>query len=84
MIAIATARNADHVARGAASFATGDLTTAELGDRCFDEVFAIRVSVFLRGQPADELRSPGRRADCAAAVSVTAMETAWRLWGGAR
>jgi hypothetical protein len=41
MIATATARNADHVARGAASFATGDLATADLGDRCFDKVFAI-------------------------------------------
>ena len=55
MIATATARNARHISRGVASFATGDLGKADLGDRRFDKVFAIRVPVFVRGQPADEL-----------------------------
>ncbi len=56
MIATATARNASHIARGAASFATGELGKADLGDRHFEKVFAIRVPLFVRGWPVDELQ----------------------------
>jgi cyclopropane fatty-acyl-phospholipid synthase-like methyltransferase len=55
MIAMARKRNADCVAAGRASFQTVSLHEADFGAAQFDKVFAIRVGVFLRGQPAREL-----------------------------
>ncbi len=67
MIAMASARNTDHVAAGRASFQTVALRDADFGAASFDKVLAVHVGVFLRGEPARELRviegfrSPGGR-----------------------
>jgi cyclopropane fatty-acyl-phospholipid synthase-like methyltransferase len=55
MIALASERNADCVAAGKATFQTAALHKADLGAAQFDKVFAIRVGVFMRGNPAREL-----------------------------
>lgn len=54
MIAMASKRNADHVAAGVASFRTASLHEADLGER-FDKILAVHVGVFVRGEPAREL-----------------------------
>lgn len=56
MIEAARRRNADHVAAGRARFQAASLHEADLGDARFDRVFAVHVGVFLRGDPARELR----------------------------
>lgn len=55
MIAMATKRNADHVASGKASFQAVSLHEADFGKARFDKIFAVHVGVFLRGRPAREL-----------------------------
>ncbi|MDQ3612406.1 MAG: class I SAM-dependent methyltransferase [Actinomycetota bacterium] len=55
MIDAATKRNEDHVAAGRASFLGAPLDHADLGDACFDKIFAIHVGVFSQRQPALEL-----------------------------
>jgi predicted GNAT family N-acyltransferase len=55
MIALAKKRNAAHVAAGKASFQTISLRDADFGDKTFDKIFAIRIGVFVHGQPAPEL-----------------------------
>jgi SAM-dependent methyltransferase len=56
MIAMALQRNARHVAAGRASFEEVSLRDADFGDARFDKVFGVHVPVFLRGDPAAELR----------------------------
>ena len=56
MIEMAKKRNADHVAAGVASFRDASLHQADFDDSRFDKIFAIHVGVFLRGQPARELK----------------------------
>ncbi len=46
MIAAAARRNADHVAAGRAEFVEATLEDADLGDRRFDKVLAVRVRLF--------------------------------------
>jgi ubiquinone/menaquinone biosynthesis C-methylase UbiE len=46
MIAAAARRNADHVAAGRAEFLEATLEDADLGDRRFDKVLAVRVRLF--------------------------------------
>ena len=48
MIAAAARRNAAHVAAGTAEFLVATLEEADLGDRRFDIVFAVRVGLFHR------------------------------------
>jgi ubiquinone/menaquinone biosynthesis C-methylase UbiE len=48
MIEAAARRNAAHVAAGSAEFLVAALEQAELGDRRFDVVFAVRVGLFHR------------------------------------
>ena len=48
MIAAARGRNAAHVEAGTAEFLTASLEEADLGDRRFDHVFAVRVGLFHR------------------------------------
>ncbi len=55
MIALARQRNAVHVAAGRASFQAAALHEADLGEARFDTIFAIRVGIFLRGNPRREL-----------------------------
>jgi cyclopropane fatty-acyl-phospholipid synthase-like methyltransferase len=56
MIAMAEKRNARFVAAGAASFQTIALHEADFGGARFDKVFAVHVGLFVRGQPAREMR----------------------------
>jgi ubiquinone/menaquinone biosynthesis C-methylase UbiE len=51
MIEAATRRNAAHVEAGKAEFLVASLEDLDLGDRRFDEVFAVRVGLFHR-EPA--------------------------------
>jgi len=51
MIAAARKRNAAHVEAGTAEFLVAALEDADLGDRRFDHVFAVRVGLFHR-EPA--------------------------------
>ena len=55
MIEMAGRRNAEHVASGRLRLHAAALHEADLGDALFDTVFAIRVGVFWRGDPAREL-----------------------------
>lgn len=55
MIDLAEKRNRAYVAAGKASFQTVALHEAEFGDARFDKVFAVRIGVFFRGNPAREL-----------------------------
>jgi ubiquinone/menaquinone biosynthesis C-methylase UbiE len=48
MIDTATARNAAHVERGTAEFLVAALEDADLGDRRYDRIFAVRVGLFHR------------------------------------
>lgn len=48
MIAAAAARNAEHVRAGVAEFVVAALEDADLGDRRFDRIFAVRVGLFAR------------------------------------
>jgi ubiquinone/menaquinone biosynthesis C-methylase UbiE len=48
MIEAAARRNAEHVERGAAEFIVASLEDADLGDRRFEKVFAVRVGLFHR------------------------------------
>jgi ubiquinone/menaquinone biosynthesis C-methylase UbiE len=48
MIAAATRRNAPYVASGRAEFLVATLEDADLGDRRFDRIFAVRVGLFHR------------------------------------
>lgn len=59
MIAMATRRNARHVAEGRATFAAVPLERADLGDARFDVVFAFHVAAFWR-HPAELLSVVGR------------------------
>jgi len=87
MIAMASKRNADHVAAGVASFQTVSLHQADFGGARFDKIFAIHVGVFLRGQPARELKvikdhlAPGGSLYlvCAPLVADQAVATVERL-----
>ena len=56
MIEMARKRNADHVAESMASFRNASLHQAAFDDSRFDTILAIHVGVFLRGQPARELK----------------------------
>lgn len=56
MIALARKRNAKWVTAGRATFLTGALGDTAFGAARFDKVFALRVGVFFRGQPARELQ----------------------------
>jgi ubiquinone/menaquinone biosynthesis C-methylase UbiE len=51
MIDAAARRNARHVAAGTAEFLVAALEDADLGDRRFDRIFAVRVGLFHR-EPA--------------------------------
>jgi ubiquinone/menaquinone biosynthesis C-methylase UbiE len=51
MIAAAGRRNAAHVAAGRAEFLVASLEDADLGDRRFDRILAVRVGLFHR-EPA--------------------------------
>jgi ubiquinone/menaquinone biosynthesis C-methylase UbiE len=51
MIAAAERRNAAYVAAGTAEFLVATLEDADLGDRRFDRIFAVRVGLFDR-EPA--------------------------------
>jgi cyclopropane fatty-acyl-phospholipid synthase-like methyltransferase len=51
MIAAAARRNAAYVEAGTAEFLVATLEDAELGDRRFDKIFAVRVGLFHR-EPA--------------------------------
>ena len=55
MIAMASRRNADHVAAGRSTFQTVSLHEADFGGTRFDKVLAVHVGAFLRGRPAREL-----------------------------
>jgi ubiquinone/menaquinone biosynthesis C-methylase UbiE len=48
MIDAAARRNARHVAAGTAEFLVATLEDADLGDRRFDRIFAVRVGLFHR------------------------------------
>lgn len=48
MIDAATRRNAKYVAAGKAEFIVAKLEEVDLGDRCFDKIFAVRVGLFYR------------------------------------
>jgi ubiquinone/menaquinone biosynthesis C-methylase UbiE len=48
MIAAAARRNAGHVRASVAEFLVGALEDADLGDRRFDRIFAVRVGLFHR------------------------------------
>lgn len=48
MIQAATRRNAAYVETGRAEFLVSTLEDLDLGDRCFDKVFAVRVGFFHR------------------------------------
>lgn len=48
MVAAAAKRNADFVKAGRAEFIVSAVEALELGDRCFDLVFAVRVGLFHR------------------------------------
>jgi ubiquinone/menaquinone biosynthesis C-methylase UbiE len=48
MIEAAERRNAEYVAAGKAEFIVASLEDADLGDRRFDKVFAVRVGLFHR------------------------------------
>jgi ubiquinone/menaquinone biosynthesis C-methylase UbiE len=48
MIAAAERRNAAHVAAGTAEFLVAALEDADLGDRRFDRILAVRVGLFYR------------------------------------
>lgn len=48
MIAAAARRNAAHVRAGVAEFLVGALEDADLADRRFDRIFAVRVGLFHR------------------------------------
>lgn len=54
MVEMATWRNADHVASGAASFQTATPLDADLGGARFDKIFAVNVGMFWR-RPVREL-----------------------------
>lgn len=59
MVAMASRRNAEHVAAGVACFRAVSLHEADFGDTRFDTIFAVHVGVFLRGRPARELELVG-------------------------
>jgi ubiquinone/menaquinone biosynthesis C-methylase UbiE len=59
MIAAAAGRNAEHVAAGRAEFLVATLEDADLGDRRFDAIFAVRVGLFHR-EPERARRLAGR------------------------
>ena len=59
MIAAAARRNAAHVEAGTAEFLVATLETADLGDRRFDTIFAVRVGLFHR-DPARARALAGR------------------------
>jgi ubiquinone/menaquinone biosynthesis C-methylase UbiE len=48
MIQAATSRNAAHVEAGRAEFLVAHLEDLDLGNRCFDNIFAVRVGLFHR------------------------------------
>ena len=48
MIAAATTRSAAYVEAGTAQFLVATLEDLDLGDRCFDTIFAVRVGLFHR------------------------------------
>ena len=48
MIEAASGRNAEYVAAGSAEFLVASLEDADLGERRFDKVFAVRVGLFHR------------------------------------
>jgi ubiquinone/menaquinone biosynthesis C-methylase UbiE len=48
MVEVATGRNAHHVRAGTAEFLVADLEDADLGERRFDVIFAVRVGLFTR------------------------------------
>jgi cyclopropane fatty-acyl-phospholipid synthase-like methyltransferase len=48
MIEAAARRNAAFVAAGTAEFLLEDLEEVDLGERCFDTIFAVRVGLFHR------------------------------------
>ena len=51
MVDAAARRNARHIAAGTAEFLVATLEDADLGDRRFDRIFAVRVGLFHR-EPA--------------------------------
>ena len=59
MVAAASKRNAGHLGAGTAEFLVASLEHAELGDRRFDLIFAVRVGLFHR-EPARAERLAGR------------------------
>jgi len=59
MIAAAARRNAAHVEAGTAEFLVATLEEADLGDRRFDAIFAVRVGLFHR-EPARARELAGR------------------------
>jgi ubiquinone/menaquinone biosynthesis C-methylase UbiE len=48
MIQAATRRNAAYVEAGSAEFLVAPLEDLDLGDRCFDKIFTVRVGLFYR------------------------------------
>ncbi len=48
MIQAATRRNARYIEAGRAEFLVATLEDLDLGDRCFDKIFAVRVGLFHR------------------------------------
>lgn len=54
MVAAAMRRNAEYLAAGRVLLQVADLHSLDLDHRRFDKVFAIRVGVFTRGDPARE------------------------------
>lgn len=68
MVAAATRRNAGHVRSGTAEFLVGALEDADLGERRFDRIFAVRVGLFHREPErarglAERWLAPGGRLD---------------------
>ncbi|RZS34406.1 methyltransferase family protein [Herbihabitans rhizosphaerae] len=55
MIDVATRRNAEHVAAGAAEFELMSLEDADFGARRFDKVLAVHIGQLARGRPTREL-----------------------------
>ena len=72
MIAAAASRNAEYIAAGRAALRVSELYSIDLGGRRFDKVFAMRVGVFPRGDPAREF---------AALVRVLKRMENWRTTG---
>lgn len=55
MIEAASRRNAEHVTAARASFQVATPLDADLGDACYDKIFAVNVGMFWRARPFCEL-----------------------------